>query len=331
MSVTAQPQGGGQPRIPWEERPAGCADVLWRYSGNPIVRRDAIATSNSIFNGAVVPFGGGFIGIFRCDDRTRHPRIHRGTSRDGIRWDIDPQPLHIRCDIPEIASEQFRYDPRLTFLDGRYYLTWCNGYSGPTIGIAHTEDFQTFTQMENAFLPCNRNGVLFPKKINGRYAMLSRPSDKGHTNFGDIFYSESPDLSFWGRHRLVMAPTPEWSWQHVKVGAGPVPIETREGWLLIYHGVISSCGGFTYSMGAALLDLDRPWIVRARTKPYIMSPQAPYECAGDVPNVVFPCAALHDPATGRLAVYYGAADTVMALAFGQIDELLDFTRTHSSI
>ena len=184
-----------------------------------------------------------------------------------------------------------------------------------------------FYQLENAFLPFNRNGVLFPRKINGKYYMLSRPSDNGHTPFGDIFLSESPDLIYWGKHRYVMGTTG--GWQSTKIGAGPVPIETSEGWLLIYHGVLTSCNGFVYSIGAALLDIDEPWKVRYRTKPYILSPQTYYECVGDVPNVVFPCATLHDSATGRIAIYYGGADTVVALAFAHVDELVEFTINNS--
>jgi beta-1,4-mannooligosaccharide/beta-1,4-mannosyl-N-acetylglucosamine phosphorylase len=157
--------------------------------------------------------------------------------------------------------------------------------------------------------------------------MLSRPSDRGHTPFGDMFYSESPDLCYWGKHRFVMAPCG--GWQSTKVGAGPIPIETSEGWLLIYHGVLTSCNGFVYSMGVVLLDLDEPWRVISRTAPYILSPQRDYECVGDVPNVAFPCAALCDADTGRLAVYYGGADTVVCLAFGHVDELIDFTRANS--
>jgi beta-1,4-mannooligosaccharide/beta-1,4-mannosyl-N-acetylglucosamine phosphorylase len=181
--------------------------------------------------------------------------------------------------------------------------------------------------MENAYLPFNRNGVLFPRRIQGKYAMLSRPSDNGHTPFGDIYYSESPDMVHWGCHRFVMGTSG--GWQSTKIGAGPIPIETSEGWLLIYHGVLTSCNGFVYSFGAALLDLDQPWRVIARGEPYLLAPQAPYERTGDVPNVAFPCAALADAETGRLAIYYGGADTVVCLAFAQVDDLIDFVKTNS--
>jgi beta-1,4-mannooligosaccharide/beta-1,4-mannosyl-N-acetylglucosamine phosphorylase len=155
--------------------------------------------------------------------------------------------------------------------------------------------------------------------------MLSRPGDNGHTPFGDIFYSESPDLVHWGRHRHVMSPR-RFSRDSTKVGAGPTPIETADGWLVIYHGVLTSCNGFVYSMGAALLDLDQPWRVLARPHDYLLAPAAPYERVGDVPNVVFPCAALVDREADRMAIYYGAADTVVGLAYAQLSELLGFVR-----
>jgi beta-1,4-mannooligosaccharide/beta-1,4-mannosyl-N-acetylglucosamine phosphorylase len=277
----------------------------------------------------VVPFGDKFAGVFRVDNKRREMRIHSGKSPDGIRWDINEEPIEFVCDIPELRRFEHCYDPRVWWIEDRYYVTWCNGYHGPTIGVGYTYDFETFYQLENAFLPYNRNGVLFPKKINGKFAMLSRPSDTGHTPFGDIFYSESPDLCYWGRHRHVMGPTPQWGWQSTKIGAGPTPIETSEGWLLIYHGVLTSCNGYVYSMGAALLDIDQPWKVLYRTAPYILSPQQLYECVGDTPNVVFPCAALFDAPTGRIALYYGAADTVTCLACAQVDELIQYIKGNS--
>jgi len=311
------------PNIPWEDRPAGCRDVVWRSAANPIVPRDLLPTSNSIFNSAVVPFGKGFAGVFRCDDRRRFCRLHVGFSGDGVHWRLEQKP--IQFDGPDELPFEYGYDPRVCQLEGKYYVAWCNGYKDePTIGLAWTTDFKSFHQLENAFLPCNRNGVPFPRKIDGHYAMLSRPSDPYHTTFGDIYYSASPDLEFWGRHRLVMKRAG--GWQRTKVGAGPVPIETSEGWLLIYHGVLQSCNGFTYSAGAALLDLQQPWKLIARTGSYILSPQMPYECMGDTPNVVFPCAALCDGPTGRLAVYYGGADTVVCLAYTHVQELVEFIR-----
>ena len=216
--------------LPWEPKPADCPMPVWRYSGNPIIGRHAIRRSNSVFNSAVAPFNDGFAGVFRCDSRSVSMDIFPGFSPDGIHWTIREEPVHFLGD-PEVTAREYRYDPRVCRMDGKYYVTWCNGYHGPTIGVGWTEDFETFHQLENAFLPYNRNGVLFPRKINGTYMMLSRPSDTGHTPFGDIFVSQSPDLKYWGCHRHVMSTVKgdESAWQSTKIGAGPIPIETDEG------------------------------------------------------------------------------------------------------
>ena len=321
-------QGRPLPGMPWEDRPAGCNDPIWRYSKNPVIPRDLLPDSNSIFNSAIVPFRDGYAGVFRCDDKNRRMTLHAGFSKDGLKWDINPETIRFEGADPEIGEWVYGYDPRVAEIEGSYYVTWCNGYHGPTIGIARTEDFVTFHQLENAFLPYNRNGVLFPRKINGKFAMLSRPSDTGHTAFGDIFESESPDLEYWGHHRHVMAPAPfeVSAWQCMKIGAGPVPVETSEGWLLIYHGVLHSCNGYVYAFGSALLDLEKPWKAIARSGQYLMSPREIYELTGDVPNVTFPCTSLHDPDTGRIAIYYGCADTVTGLAFGYIPDIIEFTK-----
>ena len=335
MSTQSEPldapqPGGGSALIPWEDRPAGSTATLWRSSRNPIIERDHLPRSNSIFNSAIVPYGGGFAGVFRIDDTSRTMNIHAGRSIDGVAWEIDEAPIAFAPADARVREIQetflHAYDPRVVWIEDRYYVTWCNGYHGPTIGVAYTRDFETFHQLDNAYLPFNRNGVLFPRRIGGSYAMLSRPSDNGHTPFGDIFYSESPDLTHWGRHRHVMGTRP-WTWESTKIGAGPIPIETDEGWLLIYHGVLTSCNGFVYSMGAVLLDLDEPWRVIARPGDYLLSPQKPYEQVGDVPNVAFPCAALVDRESDRLTVYYGGADTVVCMAHGHLSELMEFVRS----
>jgi len=318
-------------KIPWQNKPEGCKDVLWRYDQNPIIDRYAIPTSNSVFNSAVVPFEEGFAGVFRCDNKAVQMNIFVGFSPDGINWKINHEPIQMQAGNTRMIDSDYKYDPRVTFIEDRYWVTWCNGYHGPTIGIAYTFDFMEFFQCENAFLPFNRNGVLFPKKINGRYAMLSRPSDNGHTPFGDIYISYSPDMKYWGEHRCVMkvAPFEKSAWQCTKIGAGPVPILTDEGWLLFYHGVIATCNGFRYSVGAAILDENEPDKVKYRSQPYLMAPAELYELTGDVPNVVFPCAALHSLEEDKLALYYGAADTVTGIAFGKLSEIVDFVKNNS--
>lgn len=315
--------------FPWEDRPEGCSDIMWRSARNPIIGRYATPVSNSIFNSAVVPFSDGFAGVFRCDDKAVRMNIYVGFSTDGINWKISDTPIKFVPGNTDMIESDYKYDPRVTRIGDRYWITWCNGYNGPTIGIGYTFDFKTFYQCENAFLPFNRNGVLFPQKFNDRFAMLSRPSDNGHTPFGDIFISYSPDMKYWGEHRCVMkiAPFEQSAWQCLKIGAGSVPFLTDEGWLMFYHGVIRTCNGYRYSMGAALLDSDDPSKVMWRTRDYLLAPAAPYELVGDVPNVVFPCAALTDG--NRVAVYYGAADTTVCMAFGYIDEIINFVKSHS--
>lgn len=312
--------GAALPNIPWQKRPAGSSEFVWRYSGNPVIGRDATPTSNSVFNSAVVPFRDGFAGVFRIDDRRRFMQLHTGFSPDGIRWKLTPEPISFTPECPSAGSFTQGYDPRVLWLEDRWYVIWCNCVNGPTIGLGYTFDFREFHQLPCAFPPFNRNGVLFPRKIGGKYAMLNRPSDNGHTPFGDIFYCESPDLRHWGYHRHVMGASN--GWQATKIGAGPIPIETSEGWLLFYHGVLTSCNGFVYSFGAALLDLDEPWKVIARSGSYLIAPRELYECVGDVPNVTFPCAALCDAPTGRIALYYGCADSVTGLAFCNASEII---------
>lgn len=322
MSRTVSVVGPEIPQLPWQEKPKGCQDPLWRYDRNPVIGRHAIPRANSVFNSAVVPFEGGFAGVFRCDNVCMKHRLHAGRSKDGLTWDFDPKPIQFATVVDKEVLTRGGYDPRVVKIDDKYYVTWCNNYHGATIGMAWTKDFKEFHQMENAFLPFNRNGVLFPRKVNGHYLMLSRPSDNAHTPFGEIYLSQSPDLEFWGRHRHVLRGNTGWDW--LKIGPGPMPIETSEGWLMIYHGVVNTCTGYVYRAGAALLDLEQPWKIKAQAKAYILTPEETYETVGDVPSVVFPCAALADAKTGRMAIYYGAADTVVGLAFTTVQELVQF-------
>ncbi len=319
--------GQAAPNLPWEDRPAGCEDVVWRSARNPVIPWNHLPDANSVFNSSVAPFGDGFAGVFRVDDRRMRHRLHVGRSKDGFAWELDPGPITFTPSAADLPPTHGGYDPRLAVIDGRYYITWCNGFCGPTVGVAWTDDFQTFHLLENAFVPHNRNGVLFPRKINDRYMLLNRPSAPGHFAHGDIFLSQSPDLCFWGCHRHVMSPVR--GWNDTKIGPGPAPLETDAGWLLLYHGVQTTCNGFVYRMGGAILDRDEPWKVLHRSASYLLGPREGYECEGDVPNVVFPCGLLADAATGRLAIYYGGADTCVCLAFAEVDALIAYIQLES--
>lgn len=321
--------GKSLPNIPWENKPADCEDVIWRYSGNPILDWNPIPKAARIFNSAVLPCNDEFIGVFRGDQRNGRATLFFGTSQDALVWTIGPEPI---CWVGEDGKPNptsYSYDPRFVEIDGTYYITWCDDMCGPSIGLGKTNDFKTFIRLPNPLMPFNRNGVLFPRKVNGKYFLLSRPSDGGHTPFGNMYISESSDLIHWGKHQFVMGSGGQGWWQGTKIGAGPVPIETTEGWLLFYHGVSNTCNGYVYSFGAAILDIDEPARVLYRTRDYLLTPEKSYETTGFVPNVVFPCATIYDAETGRIAVYYGAADTCTAVAFTQIDELLMHIKNNS--
>ncbi|MDD7741019.1 MAG: glycoside hydrolase family 130 protein [Fusicatenibacter sp.] len=318
------------PNMPWQDRPKNDASVLpvWRYRENPIIGRNPVEGVSRIFNSAVMPYEGEFIGVFRGEQTNGVPFIYLGRSKDGIHWEFDKNKIRFVDEDGREFMPKYAYDPRLVKVEDMYYIIWCQDFYGAAIGVAATKDFQTFTRIENPFLPFNRNAVLFPRKVNGKYLMLSRPSDSGHTPFGDIFLSESPDMHYWGNHRHVMGKGKEW-WQAVKIGGGAAPIETSEGWLLFYHGVTGTCNGLVYSIGGAILDLDQPSIVKYRCETYLLTPEEWYEERGFVPNVTFPCATIHDAKSGRIAIYYGCADTYVGLAFTTADEVVSYIKEHS--
>lgn len=322
-------KGNALHNIPWEEKPKDCNDIMWRYSGNPVIGWNPIPKAARIFNSAVAPYNGEFVGVFRADQKNGRATLFSGKSKDGLDWDIDPDPIEWIDEKGQPNPTSFAYDPRLVQIEDTFYIVWCDDMHGPSIGLGRTEDFKTFIRMPNPLLPFNRNGVLFPRIVNGKYLLLSRPSDSGHTPFGDIYLSESPDLIHWGNHKHIMSKGGQGWWQGVKIGAGPVPIETEEGWLLFYHGVSTTCNGFVYSFGAVILDIDDPSKVLYRTRDYLITPEKAYETVGFVPNVTFPCANLYCAETGRIAVYYGAADTYTAIAFAKIDELIDYIKNNS--
>lgn len=316
------------PNIPWQEKPEGYVGPVWRYSENPIINRNPIPGVARIFNSAVVPYEGAFIGVFRAEQTDGVPHLYLGHSKDAIHWEFESEKIQMVNEAGEPYMPRYAYDPRLVKVEDAYYIIWCTDFYGAALGLAKTTDFKTFTRLDNPFIPFNRNGVLFPRKINGNYVLLSRPSDSGHTPFGDIFVSESPDLVYWGKHKHVMTRGYNQWWQTLKIGGGAAPIETSEGWLLFYHGVTGTCNGYVYSMGAAILDIDNPSIVKYRTKDFILTPEEWYEERGFVPNVVFPCAALADAQSGKIAVYYGAADSYVGLAFTTVDEIVAYIKEH---
>ncbi|MBR1593011.1 MAG: glycoside hydrolase family 130 protein [Ruminococcus sp.] len=318
------------PNIPWQEKPENCTSPVWRYSENPIIRRNPISGVARIFNSAVIQYNDEFIGVFRGEQKNGVPMIYLGKSRDALHWEFEQEKINFTDENGQPFMPIYAYDPRLVKVEDTYYIIWCQDMYGAAIGMAKTRDFRTFTRMENPFLPYNRNAVLFPRKIDGKYIMLSRPCDNGHTAFGDIFLSESRDLEYWGHHRHVMGRTESW-WESLKIGGGAAPIETTEGWLIFYHGVCSTCNGYVYSIGAAMLDINHPSKVLHRCEDYILTPEEWYEERGFVQNVCFPCATLHDSETGRIVLYYGCADSYVSAAFTTVQEIYEYILAHDRL
>lgn len=242
-----------------------------------------------------------------------HLRIAR--SKDGIGdWRIDTAPaLH-----PETATEAFGIeDSRITFIDGKYRILYkAVSRHGVTVSLAETADFAGYDRLGTIFCPENLDVVVFPEKIGGRYAALTRPVGK-HMGAPAVWYADSPDLRDWGGHRPVFAPRPD-KWDNGRVGGSCAPIRTGRGWLEIYHGATP---GDRYCMGAALLDLEQPWIVTARSETPLLEPVAPYEAEGFFGNVVFPTGAV-EREDGTLVIYYGAADETTCAIETSVDEIL---------
>lgn len=318
------------PNMPWCEKPEGCTAPMWRHPENPIIKRNPIPDVARIFNSAVIPYNNGFVGVFRGEQRDGMPHVYFGTSADALNWSFQEEKIKFIDENGKPFQPIYAYDPRLIKVDDTYYAIWCQDFYGAAIGMAKTKDFSTFTRVENPFLPYNRNAVLFPRKISGNYVMLSRPCDNGHTAFGDIFISESPDMTYWGKHRHVMGKSDNW-WESLKIGGGAAPIETDKGWLIFYHGVVNTCNGYVYSVGAAILDIDEPSKVLHRCSRYVLTPEEWYEERGFVPNVCFPCCTLHDSATGRIALYYGCADSYVGVAYTTVEEIYNYILKYDNL
>ena len=160
--------------VPWQEKPEGLKGApVWRYSENPIIDRNPVEGVARIFNSAVMPYGDEFIGVFRGEQTNGIPYIYLGHSKDAIHWNIEKDKIPFKDENGNDFMPIYAYDPRLVKVEDTYYIIWCQDFYGAAIGMAKTTDFKTFTRLENPFLPFNRNAVLFPRKINGNYMLLS--------------------------------------------------------------------------------------------------------------------------------------------------------------
>ena len=308
-------------------------EILFRrHERNPILTAAAWPyPANSVFNpGAVRSSDGGTILLCRVEDRRGHSHLTVARSADGITdWKIDPEPS-FAPDPDKYPEEHWGLeDPRVTYLEalGKYAVVYtAYSWGGPGVGLALTEDFRHFERIGVVMPPEDKDAALLPRQIDGRWAMIHRPS----TPLGaHIWISYSPDLKHWGGHKLVLrARTGGW-WDANKIGLSPPLIETDRGWLMIYHGVRHTPSGCLYRIGLALFDLQRPGTCLRRGDSWIFGPDARYEREGDVQNVVFPCGYTVGDDGDTVLLYYGAADTSICVATGSIRAMLEWLDRHS--
>lgn len=299
-------------------------DFLYRYEENPILTAEDIPfRCNTVFNGSPVKFEGEYLILFRVEGLQGYSFFALARSRKGFFYKVDEKPVM----LPEKKGKFAKYeergieDPRITFMDGVYYILFTAVSAfGPMIEIAKTEDFKKYERIALVSSPGNKDGVLFPEKIKGKYARLDRPIGN---DIGSIWISYSDDLIYWGHSKAVITPRPGY-WDSYRIGASVPPIKTDKGWLEIYHGVRMTASGPIYHAGSVLLDLEDPSKIVARCDEPILSPRENYERVGDVNNVVFASGAIVEE-DRTIKVYYGSADTSICMAMGDLDELIDRT------
>jgi predicted GH43/DUF377 family glycosyl hydrolase len=296
-----------------------------RSSANPILRAaDLPYAANSVFNPGATAVGDETLLLVRIEDLRGISHLHVARSADGEHdWRFDPEPL-LQAEVDRDPEETWGCeDPRLTWIPERG--EWAIAYTaysrrGPLVSLAMTPDFKTVERLGPVMPPEDKDAALFPIRFGGRWAMIHRPSPlRGGAH---IWLSWSPDLRHWGDHKLLLEAHEGAWWDAGKIGLGPPPLETPEGWLLMYHGVKMTADGPIYRAGLALLDLEDPGIVRRRVDEWVFAPEAPYELTGDVGRVVFPCGWVHDESNDRLRLYYGAADSVIGLATARFSDVM---------
>lgn len=303
-------------------------ELFKRCKHNPIITfRTMPYTCQAVFNPGATLFEGETLLLLRVEDLEGKSHLTVGRSKDGITgWEIECDSLISPSQAAGPFEEYGCEDPRITYLPelGKYAIVY-TAYSpfGAGVAIATTEDFKKVERYGLVLAPSNKDAALFPRKINGNYWMLHRPVSG---TIEHIWLTDSNDLTHWGHPWCVLMERGGPMWDSLKVGAGNPPIETDEGWLILYHGVKGFAAGPTYRMGAALLDLDDPRRVIARLPYWILGPHEHYEVSGAVPNVVFGSG--HVQVGDDLRVYYGAADTSVCLATASISELMDMLRKH---
>jgi predicted GH43/DUF377 family glycosyl hydrolase len=304
-----------------------------RHPANPILTAaNWPYPANSVFNaGAAQLQNGDTLLLARVEDRRGVSHLTAARSVDGItNWQVDPRPTLLP--MPESCPEEIWgiEDPRIVWLEDvrRFAITY-TAYSrlGPLVALALTEDFKTFERRGPIMPPEDKDAAFFPRKFDGRWALIHRPVPNVPGAKAHMWLSFSPDLKHWGDHMVLLEARDGAYWDAGKIGLSPPPIETPEGWLIMYHGVRHTPAGALYRLGLALLDLEDPRKVLRRGEEWVFRPEEPYEMVGDVADVVFPCGTV--VRGDELWIYYGAADTSIALATAKISDLLAWLRTQA--
>jgi predicted GH43/DUF377 family glycosyl hydrolase len=299
-------------------------DILHRFEGNPVISlEDVPFRCNAVFNGTVVKKGDEYYHLLRVEGQQGYSVFALARSKDGLHFTVEDKPVMIPARKDPFAKYETRgiEDPRITELEGIYYVMY-TAYSkyGTRIALAKTEDFYHYERIALVSGPGNKDGILFPEKINSEYVRFDRPIGKG---VGSMWVSYSKNLVDWGRSELLMTPRLG-LWDSFRIGASVPPIKTEHGWLEIYHGVKKTVAGNIYRIGTVLTDLEQPHKVIARCSEPVLSPREDYERIGDVGNVTFACGAVVEN-SGEIKVYYGAADTCICVATTNFNELIEVT------
>lgn len=302
-------------------------EFFTRHPANPILTADEWPYPvNSVFNAAATLVDGRTLLLVRVEDRRGMSHLCAATSDDGVRgWRIDPKPTF--PSDPEDHPEELWgiEDPRITFVpETKEYLIAYTAYSegGPMVSLAKTRDFKNFDRLGPVMPPDDKDAAVFPVPFDGRWALIHRPYSAEFHMGAHIWLSFSPDLKHWGDFRILLRARRGAWWDANKIGLSPPPLETPQGWLLLYHGVRTTAAGCIYRLGFALLDRKDPAKVLRRADEWVFGPKEIYERQGDVQQVVFPCGWVLDGDEIRL--YYGGADTCIALATGSLSHVLDY-------
>jgi predicted GH43/DUF377 family glycosyl hydrolase len=314
------------------ERKAQFRDLFIRHPDNPILSsRDLPYPANTVFNPGATLVDGETLLLLRVEDRRGLSHLTAARSADGVsNWQIDAGPTFL-ADPDRYPEEIWGVeDPRITYMeDESKWVIAYTAYSlgGPLVSLATTTDFKSFERLGPVMPPDDKDAALFPVRFGGRWAMIHRPVSAAPAAGAHIWLSWSPDLKHWGDHHVLFRARRGAWWDANKIGLSPPPLRTAEGWLLLYHGVRSTASGSIYRLGLALLDLDNPARVLARSDEWVFEPGLDYERFGDVDKVVFPCGWVEQD--GHVRIYYGAADSTVALATARIADLLDWLKATS--